>query len=414
MNPFVFDIETGPRPDAEAWLPPIEAPANYKDPAKIEAYLAEKKATALERAALSAETGRVLCVGLFARERFDCIAEDDEATLLRITWEQLAAREANDVFVTFNGARFDWPFLVRRSYLLGVPVPDWMPRDGRWKPRQHVDLMELWQCGDRQESVSLDRLARLCGLPGKTDTGASFAAHWAADRAKALEYLRKDLELTRDLFLRMVGDLDREPASETPQDSPTTKDLIEAIKDALTQRYPSATPEDKAGRIEVIREVFGCPWTDVQKMAAADLRPRLVALKARLGIPAVNVLPPPAEEPDEIPMAASPAATPTPQPAAPAAAESRPREEVREKAEAAPACAGEPEVAAAFAAELRKALGSDENIRLAIGWMVRNKWITGQQATMTDPLLCVPQAKAEKALGAMPRFLTAIGAKEAK
>ena len=63
-KPFVIDIETSGRADAADYLPPIEPPGNYKDAAKIEAYLAEKRASQLERAALSAETGRILCIGI--------------------------------------------------------------------------------------------------------------------------------------------------------------------------------------------------------------------------------------------------------------------------------------------------------------------------------------------------------------
>ena len=41
---FVIDIETAPLDDAAQYLEPAEAPGNYKDPAKIDAYIAEKNA----------------------------------------------------------------------------------------------------------------------------------------------------------------------------------------------------------------------------------------------------------------------------------------------------------------------------------------------------------------------------------
>jgi hypothetical protein len=205
MKPFVLDLETAGRTDAANFLPEITAPANYKDPAKIEAYLSEKRATQLEAAALSAETARVLCVGILrngGESRF--VHDDDESALLRKTWLELETREADEIFVTFNGSRFDWPMLARRCYSLGVPVPSWFPVDGRWPHRTHCDLFTLWQVGDRQESISLDRLARLCGLPGKTGTGADFGRLWTQDRNAALDYLRRDLQLTRDLWQRMA------------------------------------------------------------------------------------------------------------------------------------------------------------------------------------------------------------------
>jgi hypothetical protein len=93
--------------------------------------------------------------------------------------------------------------MVRGSCVVGVPVPSWFPRDGRWPKRTHVDLLKLWQNGDRTETISLDRLARICGLPGKTGNGAEFAQKWATDRQAALAYLRADLELTAAVYRRL-------------------------------------------------------------------------------------------------------------------------------------------------------------------------------------------------------------------
>jgi len=206
MKPFVIDLETSGRPDAGAFLPPLEPPSNYRDAIKITAYLAEKRIAQLERAALSAETARVLAVGILRPGMGpQYICDDDEKLLLRKTWLELETREGDEVFTTFNGTRFDWPMLARRSYALGVPVPSWFPADGRWPHRTHCDLFTLWQCGDRGESISLDRLSRLCGLGGKSGSGAEFGKLWNTDRPAALDYLRLDLELTRDLWQRMAA-----------------------------------------------------------------------------------------------------------------------------------------------------------------------------------------------------------------
>jgi len=209
MKPFVLDLETAGRDDAAEFLPPVEPPANYKDSAKIEAYLAEKRGRQLETAALSADTARILCVGILRDGHPPLfLHDDDEAALLRTTWHELETRAADEVFTTFNGARFDWPMLARRSFAKGVPVPTWFPRDGRWTSRTHCDLLALWQCGDRAESISLDRLARVLGLPGKTGSGADFARLFGENRPAALAYLENDLKLTREVWLRVV----REPA----------------------------------------------------------------------------------------------------------------------------------------------------------------------------------------------------------
>ena len=59
----VFDIETAPLADAEAYIPPAKPRANLKDPAKIEADVREKTAASLERAALDPDLCRIVAAG---------------------------------------------------------------------------------------------------------------------------------------------------------------------------------------------------------------------------------------------------------------------------------------------------------------------------------------------------------------
>ncbi len=86
-----------------------------------------------------------------------------------------------------------------------MPLSDWFPRDGRYPKHAFCDLAEVWASGDRAETISLDRLARLCGLPDKPGLGKDFAALWAMNRPAALAYLANDLRLTAGLWHRLVG-----------------------------------------------------------------------------------------------------------------------------------------------------------------------------------------------------------------
>lgn len=206
MKATILDIETGARPIAEIepLLPAITAPANYKDAEKIRAYIEQRRAELLSDAALDATLGRVLAVGILRHDSPpQFITPDDEAALLRDTWRELDDKAAGEITVTFCGHRFDFPFLARRSWALGVAVPEWFPRDGRFPRHAFYDLAELWQCGDRTETISLDRLARVLGLPGKTGDGADFARLFREDRPAALAYLENDLKLTRAIFERV-------------------------------------------------------------------------------------------------------------------------------------------------------------------------------------------------------------------
>lgn len=206
MTPLILDIETGPGPfeRIEPLLPKIEPPSNYKDAAKIQLYIAERKAELIEGAALKPELGRVLAVGILGDGEPRLIHSGSEAEILHMAWGHLTMRRPTECLVTFCGHRFDLPYLARRSWILGVPVPYWFPRDGRFPRDQYVDIAEIWACGNRTETISLDRLARALGLPGKSGDGAQFSQLWATDKQQALDYLANDLQLTKAVYYRLV------------------------------------------------------------------------------------------------------------------------------------------------------------------------------------------------------------------
>jgi hypothetical protein len=201
MSTLVFDIETGPRSRAELaeCVPTFEAPSNWKDPEKIRAYVAEKEAEWFQSAALAALTGRVLAIGYLDAftDELGCFATGDEAADIAAFW-RLVAPSGYLVadLIGFSSNRFDLPFLIRRSWCLGVTVPRELV-SGRWLPSQCIDVLETWRCGVREDSVSLDRLGQFLGVGRKTGSGADFASLWATDPSGALAYLANDLRLTR-------------------------------------------------------------------------------------------------------------------------------------------------------------------------------------------------------------------------
>ncbi len=189
-------------------LPPFD-PAevkvgNLKDPEKIAAKRAEAEADHrrlfIERAALDPLTGRVLAVGLLSDQGdFRIIGHDDEATLLREFWTACRDGKARlNRLIGFNTHAFDLPFLIRRSFKHRVQIPFGIRR-GRYWGEELIDLREEWQLGDRQARGSLDAIARYLGVGQKNGHGHEFARLWTEDRAKAVEYLRRDVELTAEI-----------------------------------------------------------------------------------------------------------------------------------------------------------------------------------------------------------------------
>ncbi len=254
---IVFDIETGPQPwhliekivepfDEEKAVPhPGEFdPAsvkfgNLKDQAKIDAKIEEAReiheftsrqiahlraaarnkwvADYMDKAPLDATIGCVKAIGYLdtdsGQKTIGCVTTDQplanteklihytlvsESVLLRGFWEFVARKKSPWVGHNIHG--FDLPFLMRRSYLLGVDVPRQQLMKGRFFTDRFVDTMVLWQCGGR-DYVKLDTLCKALGVKGKGDdcSGKLFHTMFDAggeDRVKALAYLANDLDMT--------------------------------------------------------------------------------------------------------------------------------------------------------------------------------------------------------------------------
>jgi len=211
MKTIIFDIETGPRTQAEldAIRPEFEAPRNLKDPAKIAAALEEKRDEWQSKAALCASTGRVVAIGVcsFPGRVVTTLGTEspaDEGRVIADFWH-LVHKNPGARLVGFNSNAFDLPFLIRRSLLLGIPFPSDI-REGRYWHRRCIDLMEAWTLGLYGERISLDRLAKAFGLEGKNGHGADFCRLWEGtpqERSQALAYLINDIDLTARLAVRL-------------------------------------------------------------------------------------------------------------------------------------------------------------------------------------------------------------------
>lgn len=172
MQRLAVNIETMADPERVATMPEPEVKlGNLKDPAKIAEKIAEVKANAVSKAALDPHFARVLAIGTAMRGEGasgeSCIhagvevlrlgdgegnVDAAERLLIRAFWDRIRCIEAVR-FATFNGSRFDFPFLLRRSLLLGVrPVRvDCHPYRVAEPDAEHLDVRESLmqsECGD--------------------------------------------------------------------------------------------------------------------------------------------------------------------------------------------------------------------------------------------------------------------------
>ena len=254
----VFDCETGPAESGVLTdmfefdeskvkgVEPVGQPfdascvktGNMKDEAKIKQKIEQKRtehekavaeATArlaeareqawlafVERAPLSPLTGRVLAIGYLSSGKtdLDWASQSDngqgEEALLRRWWGRFNYhRERQQQMIGHNIYGFDLPFLVRRSWLLGIAIPPeaFNFSGGRWSwNRLFVDTMAAWACGVYGERAKLDRLAQYFDTQRKFGNGANFARlFWGTpeERTQAFDYLGNDLEVTRQVAAKM-------------------------------------------------------------------------------------------------------------------------------------------------------------------------------------------------------------------
>lgn len=209
MKTLIFDIETGARPDTELAdiMPEFAAPKNYKDGDKISSYIAAERAAWLEKAALSAVTGRIVAIGCRQDGCSAILGDDGEPNQIKAFWHILedAVREKRAI-VGWNINAFDLPFLARRSWRHGIEVPSGLfTGRGYPHPDLFVDLVLEWQCGDKQERISLGNIAKFLGIGEKNGDGKDFSKLWATERSLAVQYLENDLLLTAKLMERLLG-----------------------------------------------------------------------------------------------------------------------------------------------------------------------------------------------------------------
>lgn len=227
MEYLVFDIETQPLSEEHVlevmgpFNPDTVKLGNRTDPDVIEAYIAEQEAEYLPRlmgtAALRAQLGELLVIGLLKREGESYkqmkILEGTEEQMLTAFWKtfQHSERTYRDM-VCFNGVSFDLPFMLRRSWIKGIPAPTVFEKD-RWPKQFIVDLRNKWlsgcSWGDKMaQSGNLNSLMRAFGLEDKGNTGDQFHVLWNsgndADKAKAIEYIDRELEGIESLYLKMT------------------------------------------------------------------------------------------------------------------------------------------------------------------------------------------------------------------
>ena len=123
-----------------------------------------------------------------------------EVEILQAFWQAIPKYRR---FVTFNGRRFDCPFVLLRSALLDVqPTRNLMPY--RYDFKVHCDLMEQLDFYGATRKYTLDFLCKAFGIDSpKAEgiNGAKVGQYFAEGRCRELaEYCLGDVQATAELY----------------------------------------------------------------------------------------------------------------------------------------------------------------------------------------------------------------------
>ncbi len=218
MKFITWDCETGTLPETELAeaMPEFEPAANLKDPEKIAANIAAKKAKWLADAALSPITGQLLCIGIIDIDGAFHVYSGEEPKMLKAFWDFVQANMFDDPAATYPLVgwcchKFDLPFLMKRSMRHGIPIPFCVRASGAgrgsrayWHEKL-VDAMVVWQMGDRESESSLDTVSRFLGTGRKSGKGSEFEFLWKNDKTAAIAYCENDCRLIKANYERMIA-----------------------------------------------------------------------------------------------------------------------------------------------------------------------------------------------------------------
>lgn len=182
----------------------------------------------------------------------DCRWGEEEAVLLSAFAHAMTTTP--DVhLVTWNGRTFDLPVIALRSLKHKISIPWYYKnRDVRYRysTEGHLDLMDFLSDYGACKNARLGDVARLCGLPGKTDMSGDqvgvLHARALADpsldrelRSRVARYCLQDTLQTALIFVRtrhLLGKITPETHDavlETFQQSPEVSRAIEIDWDRL-------------------------------------------------------------------------------------------------------------------------------------------------------------------------------------
>lgn len=216
-------LEESLRDELTTALDSVCAPANYKDPEKIEEYIAGKRASLqsefrsklqqkIESTGLDGAFGQVFCIGwAVENDHPTTVYSMDERTVLTEFARLMRISQSerfNATVIGHNVASFDLRFLTQRYIVNGIRPPMVISRAAQakpWEAEKVFDTMVQW-CGPGSR-ISLDKLCLALAIPSpKVDFDGSMVWQYVQEgkHDEVARYCERDVLTARLVHQRMT------------------------------------------------------------------------------------------------------------------------------------------------------------------------------------------------------------------
>jgi len=201
---LTIDIETWGGPNKPT-IDDVSAPANYKDPEKIQAYKDEKLNSAWGDQGLSSIKGEICCIGYQLNGGNPVSITGEEQEIIRAFANVLKDNAVSGItqvyWIGHNIAKFDLPWILHRSWKYWQPFLTSLIPTNPYS--EHiVDTMVLFAGPgnrDPRNMCKLGDIAKFFGFEGKSEGFDGSMVHDAFIRGeikKIAKYCENDCEQT--------------------------------------------------------------------------------------------------------------------------------------------------------------------------------------------------------------------------
>lgn len=222
MKKLFFDIETVPAGEENlAVLKKLhqrQAAKNAEKGKKTPAFAEFHQGTTF-----SGAFGRIVCLAFAVNDDPVMCLSGDEKDILTKFWE---LAKDTELFVGHNILEFDLRFIWQRSIVLRVK-PSRPINFAKYRETEIFDTQQVWTKWAKN-GESLETLAHAFGLPSPKEEldGSKVWEYFQAGKIDEIcEYCKKDVEVNREVYKRMVFEGELEPhqaavVAEEPEDEP--------------------------------------------------------------------------------------------------------------------------------------------------------------------------------------------------